>query len=288
MVRFLLVFALFLLAAPAAAQTFQSDRISVETRGRGPDVILIPGLASTPAVWRDTAARLEGRYRLHLVTVRGFGQVPPGANARGRLDQPVAAEIARYIETRRLDRPAVIGHSMGGQVALRLAADAPERVGRLMIVDSVPFMGALVDATTTHADMRPLADIAYGAVMLLGDAAWAGDNSAVERTLGGMANTPLGMLGWGHGDRRVLAQGLYEVLSNDLRPRLGRVSATVTVVYGWHQGMTLTRAEVDAIVRRNFQGLPREARFTRIDGADHMVMMAQPARFATAVERFLD
>ena len=151
MVRFLLVFALFLMAAPAAAQTFQSDRIAVETRGRGPDVILIPGLASTPAVWRDTAASLEGRYRLHLVTVRGFGHVPPGANARGRLDQPVAAEIARYIETRRLDRPAVIGHSMGGQVALRLAADAPDRVGRLMIVDSVPFLGALIDPTASHA-----------------------------------------------------------------------------------------------------------------------------------------
>ncbi|WP_428829101.1 alpha/beta fold hydrolase, partial [Brevundimonas diminuta] len=56
-------------AAPAAAP-FQSSRILVETKGHGPDVVLIPGLASTSAVWARTAAALEGRYRVHLVTVR--------------------------------------------------------------------------------------------------------------------------------------------------------------------------------------------------------------------------
>lgn len=287
MARVLIFLLVLFAAAPAAAEAFRSDRIIVETRGRGPDVILIPGLASTPAVWRDTASRLDGRYRLHLVTIRGFGETPPGANASGRLGEPVAAELARYIRHQNLRRTAVIGHSMGGQIALRLAADAPASVDRLMIVDSLPFLGVLIDPQASRADMQPLARIAYGAVMLLGDAAWAGDNSAVERALGGMPNTPLGLLGWGDGDRRVLAQGLYECLTRDLRPHLGRVRAPVTVVYGWHAGMTLTPEQVDATFRRQFRGLPTPARFQRIDGADHMVMHAQPRRFAEAVERFL-
>src|SRR4051812_37646195 len=95
------------------ATAFASDRIVVETRGTaGPDVILIPGLASTSAVWARTAGALEGRYRVHLVTVRGFGDVAPGGNAEGLVGGPAAAEIRRYIAEKGLERPAVIGHSM--------------------------------------------------------------------------------------------------------------------------------------------------------------------------------
>ena len=66
--------ALWAAGAPASARApFQSTRIVVETRGGGPDLILIPGLASTSAVWSRTAARLADRRRLHLISVRGFG-----------------------------------------------------------------------------------------------------------------------------------------------------------------------------------------------------------------------
>ena len=80
---------------PVRAQSFQSRRIVVETRGDGADLILIPGLASTSAVWSRIAGRLPGR--LHLVSVRGFGDLPPGANADGALMGAVAAEVRRYI-----------------------------------------------------------------------------------------------------------------------------------------------------------------------------------------------
>ena len=121
------------------ASPFHSDRIIVETRGSGPDVIFIPGLGSTGAAWRSTADRLDDRYRVHLVTLRGFGQTDIGANASGGLSGPAANEIRRYIQTQGLGRPALIGHSLGGQIALRVAADMGEGVGRVMVVDAAPF-----------------------------------------------------------------------------------------------------------------------------------------------------
>ena len=111
----------------AAASDWRSDRLSVEVIGSGPDVILIPGLASTSDVWARTANRLDDRYRVHLVSIRGFGNVPAGANVDGALVAPVAAELRRYIASQGLRRPAVIGHSMGGLVALRAAADVGPR-----------------------------------------------------------------------------------------------------------------------------------------------------------------
>ena len=64
---------------------FVSSRISVVTRGRGPDIVLIPGLAAHRDVWTGVAGQLDRRYRLHLVQVKGFAGFAPGANANGPL-----------------------------------------------------------------------------------------------------------------------------------------------------------------------------------------------------------
>ena len=85
-----------------------------------------------------TAAALEGRYRVHLVTVRGFGETAPGGNAEGLVGAPTSAEIRRYIEEQGLRRPALIGHSMGGKVAITLARQAPQRCLSLMVADIAP------------------------------------------------------------------------------------------------------------------------------------------------------
>lgn len=97
----------------SAAAPFVSDRLSVEVVGAGPDVILIPGLSSSREVWRATADRLKATHRVHLVQLAGFAG-KPWAHGDGAFVQPEVYELARYIREAGLDRPAVIGHSMGG------------------------------------------------------------------------------------------------------------------------------------------------------------------------------
>lgn len=299
MLRILTVLlALLLLPTAVSAQSsvqtpaFRSDRIVVTVRGEGPDVILIPGLASTSEVWSRTANRLDDRYRLHLVSIRGFGNVPAGANAEGAVVGPVAAELRRYIASQRLDRPAIIGHSMGGLVALRTAADAGRdrrgaQVGRVMVVDATPFFPSLISPGATVGDVEPLARIAYQALLFLGDEALRTQGNALGQQLGGAADNVFGSLGWQGGDRGVLAQGLYEVMTTDLRNRLPDISAPVTVVYGWSADDASPRAHLESLFAAGYRNLPRPARFERIEGAEHMVMIDQPTRFLAAVDRFL-
>lgn len=289
-----LILALLLLPTAASAQTgpFQSDRIVVTVQGQGPDVILIPGLASTSEVWARTADRLDDRYRVHLVSVRGFGSVPAGANTDGAVVAPVAAELRRYIVAQRLDRPAVIGHSMGGLVALRAAADAGRdrrgaQVGRVMVVDATPFFPSLISPGATAGDVEPLARIAYQALLFLGDEAFRTQGSVLGQELGGAADTVFGSLGWQGGDRTVLAQGLYEVMTTDLRNRLPDITVPVTVVYGWSADGASPRAHLDSLFTASYRNLRQPARFERIEGAEHMVMIDQPSRFMAAVNRFL-
>ncbi len=278
------------LAAPstALAQTpFQSTRIAVEVRGHGPDVVLIPGLASTPDVWRRTADRLDNTHRVHLVSVRGFGPLAAGGNGRGAISAPVAAEIRRYISQQGLRRPALIGHSMGGQLALRVAADMGGQVGRVMVVDASPFFPGLVRAGATVGDVEPIARIAYQAVQFLDDHTLRTQGRALGVELGGAADTLFDSMGWQGGDRRVLAQGLYEVMTLDLRSRLGDITAPVTVVYGASTDRNSPRHNLGGLLRTAYTNLAPDARFEAIAGAEHMVMIDQPARFAAVVDRFL-
>src|SRR4051812_45441332 len=148
--------ALAFAAAPAAAQRYQPTRFSVEVAGRGPDVILIPGLTSGREVWRSTVAALPG-YRYHLVQVSGFAGEPARGNRAGPVVAPLADELVRYIADRHLVRPAIIGHSMGGTLAMMIAARRPDLVGRLMVVDMYPQPAGLFGGTAQS--VSPLASI---------------------------------------------------------------------------------------------------------------------------------
>jgi pimeloyl-ACP methyl ester carboxylesterase len=270
------------------AQTaFSSRRITVTTRGRGSDVLLIPGLASTSEVWRGVADRLAGKRRLHLISVRGFGDLPAGANASGAVMAAVAAEVRRYISEQGLQRPAIIGHSMGGQLGLRVAADAGAGIGRVMVVDSSPFFPALISPQATVGDVEPIAQLAYQAIHFLGDAALRARGREMGLELGGATDTVFGTLGWQGGDRRVLAQSLYEVMTVDLRRRLPDITAPVTVVYGWSADGRSPRSRTDTLFRGAYSRLRAPAAFVPIEGAEHMVMIDQPTRFMAAVDRFL-
>lgn len=292
MLRLILI-SLLLIALPgaAAAQGFVSDRIAVESRGRGPDVILIPGLASTPAVWRRTADALDDRHRVHLVSIRGFGDVPAGANASGPVVGPAADELRRFIAEEGLGRPAVIGHSMGGLVALRAAADAGRLggagPGRVMVVDASPFFPSLIHQGATVGDVEPVARLAYSAVLFLGAEAVADQGSVLGGRLAPQAEAVFSTLGWQGGDRNVIAQALYEVMTLDLRHRLPEVKVPVTVAYGWSRNRDAARGRLDPLFRAAYANLPQPARFERIEGAEHMVMIDQPNRFLAAVRRFL-
>lgn len=270
------------LAAHAAAPT----RFTVEVRGKGPDVILIPGLASSRAVWEPTAKALEGRYRLHIVQVNGFAGSPAGANAKGPIVDGIVEELADYIADNRLDHPAVIGHSMGGFTGLALARRHPGSVGRLMVVDAFPFFSILINARDAAA-AEPMAAQVRANFAGMSDADML---STQTRTMANLVKDERGRadaITWSMAsDRQVVGQVTYEIMTSDLRGELSAMTTPVTVLYARDASMGFLGNYIGGAYKDNYAGL-KGVKIIEIDNSLHFIMIDQPEAFLRQVETFL-
>jgi pimeloyl-ACP methyl ester carboxylesterase len=283
--------ALFAAACAPALNTraaaFSSGRITITTVGSGPDVVLIPGLASSAEqVWSGTVAAVPG-YRYHLVQVSGFAGFPAGDNAReGRVVEAIAEEIARYIREQRLKRPAVVGMSMGGTLAMLVATRHPGAVSKLMVVDMVPFGGALLGETDPEG-ARPRAERSRERMLSESDEARRRGLTAqvaeMVRTDSLRARvTELGLAS----DRGVSARSFHDVMTIDLRREMARVDVPVTVLYVHAPLIPLSAEATDSLYREAYAHAPRVT-LKRIDDAYHFIMLDQPRVFAAEVRAFL-
>ena len=293
--RGILISALLALTACATAPQaetphtgFTSERISVVTRGSGRDVILIPGLSSSREVWNTTADALDDSYRVHLVQVNGFAGAPVGANGNGAISAPVAEEIARYISENRLDHPAVIGHSMGGTIGMILGARHPDAVGKLMVVDMFPFMGAMFGGpNATPESVTPIADQIRGAMRVA-------PQGVVSDQTRGMINSmvqtesarPEIIEHARQSNVGVTANAFHELITTDLRPELPNIRAPLTVLYVMPPQAPITPEQYDGFMRASYASVPT-ARIVKIEDSYHFIMIDQFDRFMSEVNTFL-
>lgn len=257
-----------MMAARASAAPFASRRIAVTVRGTGPDVLMIPGLASGPGIWNGVLGALPGR-RFHLIHVRGFAGLAPEANASGALLQPIADDIARYAASVGLKRPAVVGHSMGGTLAMLLGLKGV--AGRVMVVDMLPAGAAMVGGTASGLGF--LADQLGG---------YLTGTVAGRRYLAQMVAQAPGAKG---SDPDVVANALRDLANIDLGPQLPRLGVPLEVVYA-----TGADAQQAAAIAGRFRAAyagKKGALLKAIGPSGHMVMRDQPARFNALLRDFL-
>lgn len=273
--------------APSHAEA-PIDRISVTVSGQGPDVVLIPGLASSGHVWDGLVAVLAPHYRVHVVQVAGFAGAPAGSNASGPVVPPVIEALHEYIAAKHLKAPAVIGHSLGGLMAMKLAIDHPTDVGRLMIVDALPFYGMLMGPDATVASVTPMAQAMRAKIAGGTQASYAASEPMVMKRLvksdGPAAQAASAAAA--ASDKDVVAQAMLDDMSTDVRPDLVKITQPVTMLYPWDAATGAPQAAFDRLYTTAFAPL-RQAKVHRIDGSFHFIMIDQPAAFETAVKDFL-
>jgi pimeloyl-ACP methyl ester carboxylesterase len=272
--------------APVAASP-AAERMTVTVVGQGPDVILIPGLASSGAVWDGTVKQLSATHRIHVVQVAGFAGAPVAGNAEGAVVGPLVEAIDGYIKAKGLKSPAVIGHSLGGFTGLLLAERHPESIGRLMIVDSLPFFSLLFSPAATPDMVRPQAVQMRDATAAMSAEAFASQQAMGAPRFVKSAEGQKQVTAWGGASSpSVVGRAMYDLLVTDARGDLAKVKAPTTLLYAYDAGTGMPAAAADKLFVDAYAGLPGlTAR--RIDDARHFIMLDQPQAFAQAVADFL-
>lgn len=270
------------------ARAAQADgRMTVTVTGKGSDVVLIPGLASSGAVWDETVKQLTPTHRVHVVQVAGFAGAPVAGNAEGPVVEPLVEAIDAYIKANHLKSPAVVGHSMGGFTGLLLARRHPEDVSRLLIVDSLPFFSSLFSPAATAQSMKPQAVAMRDATAAMSADAFA---SQQAMTMQRMIKSPDGQkvaLAWSvASSQSVVARALYDLLTTDARADLPAIKAPTTLLYPYDPAMGAPTAMIDKTYADAYAGLPGVT-LKRIDDSRHFIMFDQPKAFADAIETFL-
>lgn len=252
----------------------------VETRGRGPDLVLLHGWGLNLRVWDGLTRELAKSFRVIAVDLPGHGRSPWNPKARTPAEQAwqVHATLAS-----RSDRYSLLGWSMGGQIAIDLAAAMPGSVERLVLVATTPRFAASDDwphgmpAATLEKLATQLRTNYKRTVSEFLELQVRG-SAASDKVL---AELHASLFSHGEAHPKALVAGLNTLKSSDLRSMLSLVRAPTLVVAGQYDRVTLPAAS-----RALADALP-DGRYVEFRRAAHAPFLSHTTEFAALVTEFL-
>ncbi len=251
--------------------------LHVASAGQGRDLVLIHGWGMHGGVWQDVAHALAPHCRVHAVDLPGMGDSPP---CRPGTAAQVMAELIGVLP----ERATVCGWSLGGQLAMRLALQCPERVGRLVLVGATPRFvnGDGWEHGVTAAVFREFA------AQVMQDPAAAMGRFLSLQAMGGTSSRELiralrarfALKPALH--REALQAALDMLLEADLRDAVAGMAQPALVLHGERD----TLAPV-AAARWLAARLP-QAQLAVIGGASHAPFLSHPVAFVARLRAFLE
>ncbi|MEO8999377.1 MAG: alpha/beta hydrolase [Rhodanobacter sp.] len=274
----------------AAASTVGT--LKVERHGdHGRPVILIPGLQGGPWVWQQTIARLQKDHVVYAVTLAGFDGMPAPSDG-GNLFDRADASLLQLIEQQKIVKPVLVGHSLGGTLALRFAGEHAGLISGVVAVDGLPIFPGM---DRVSAEQR----LAMAAQMRTTMAAVTPEQFQAQG-LGYMQNigvidpqlavryAPMNA----RSDIKASAEYMADDLASDGRPGLKNASVPILEISPYnapdfsHPPMIMSEAQKTAYYQSLLANAPN-AKVVSISPSRHYVMLDQPVKFQQVLDNFL-
>jgi pimeloyl-ACP methyl ester carboxylesterase len=275
-------------ATAVPVEQFEVGATLVERHGgQGTPLILIPGLASGAWVWQDAIRQFGKEHAIYVLTLPGFDG-RPGAEGKG---MAAAQESVReLIVGRKLQRPVLIGHSLGATMSLALAAAHPDLVRAVVAIDGLPVMPGTEDwpaarrtqmvAMITAPKPAPTAQ------------AFAAQQQQYMRGIGTLDMSRADELAKlsGKSDPAAVTRYMGDGIGIDMRGALPAIKAPVLVIAPYSPvdaaQLSLDEAGKAAYYAALMSGTPNVTVMT-VAPARHFAMFDQPQKVADAIYAFL-
>lgn len=273
-----------LVALPAPASTSTSGFATVERFGNphGQPIVLIPGLACGPWLWGNQVAALAPRYDLYVLSLPGFDGYPMAAG--GDLMSRAVESIHHLIVSRRLQRPIVVGHSLGGTIAVMFAETHPHDALAVISVE-----GGYPEAPTQHARDAAVAEAVkpYTGISQAQLGAALRSNM-LQYTITEPADVERATALAGRSDPAAVVAWMNAALLLDLTPKLSAADVPLTEIIPFdaridpYRGFKTEQAKLAAY--RTWIAHAPHGNVVLVPNARHFVMIDQPSAFEAALE----
>jgi pimeloyl-ACP methyl ester carboxylesterase len=302
MQRFLLAFVLALFSAPAAARatippalpaplkSFDSGSVHVDvygTPGRRA-LVFIPGLTCGPWEWSGEITQFSSGYTIYALTLPGFDGHPA---IKTPLFQTVSADFWTLLQTESIVKPVVIGHSLGGTLAIMLAEQHSDKLGGVISVDGLPIFPGMDRMT---ADQRAQASAQMAASM--SSISTPAQFAAAEKTyvLPNLMTSPddIAVVAplTARSDIAATAAWTSEDVALDLRSQLTAVGTPLLVIAPYDAALEGKMLPDAAAKRGYYETLLANdpaANVQMIEPSRHFVMYDQPQKLHDAIAAFV-
>ena len=228
-----LLVALLLMGLIAHKAKAQTPGLEIKVQGKGQPVLMIPGLTCDGKVWDSTIAAMGDGYEYHVVTLPGFAGRAP-IDHEGAFLQKMEGLLLDYIKEQKMENPVIIGHSLGGFLALNIGIQEPDLPSKLVIVDSLPFLPAIQMPGATAESAKPMAENMRNMMMSTEsqsvEARIAQQKMMLRTMIRDDENIEIA-LDWGlKSDAGTVAPAMYELYTIDLREEISKIKAPTLVM----------------------------------------------------------
>jgi pimeloyl-ACP methyl ester carboxylesterase len=222
------------LAAILLAPASQADEaIGLTEKGQGPALIFIAGLNSGSDTFNETCEAFVPTHTCLLLDLPGFAGQAPVDVSQGFL-APMRDAVIVLLRDKQVSGATLVGHSLGGNIAMMVALEAPELAERLVLVDSLPFYAAIQNPMATAETMKPQAEMMRTQMNAQSDEAYF--QGAVQSTAG-MTRSPerhAQLTAWTKAsDRATTTAAMIDMLTTDLRADIADLKQPVLVLGSW-------------------------------------------------------